>query len=839
MINTRKSFKVVITNSNNPFDDLLKPLHQRSGYKSGKLPIFPVLFYRYIGLKNNEAQYINKICELDNKLSNLSCGYKKFVDQIQIKAVNKTLLSKTQIIWNNLSKSDTFSPMNITNSLASVNALPNFTPSLLNESVKSAFEKVLTLYINNEAVINSTKIKNFSLKLLTWVEDYITTLYKNTDSFGMVNPKVLYYGNIKKHEIYFLIFLSQIGSDVLFINSMNDCDFNVIDKNNFYSRKIEFKSKIPVKQLPINKKNNSAVYNVKTTHVNTVKNKPNTKINNVSKNIVPKINLTTADKINSKLKTAHELFDDIFLPLSSRSGFIGGNSPIVPVCFYRYIGIDENVDIFYNKLYRLDKKLTLKASAYIKFDNNISLINNQSLVKQCQSIWTMQGFNPMKVDSLIANLLSCKAFPNVKNKTISNSFINAFKEILDLYLSTESNVNVQKLKNFAMKQLLWLNEYGLKLTKKYDVTNVSGNVINPKVLHYGNIKSHEVYFLMLLAKLGCDVLYINPKDDIGFNSIDPDCKYSYLIESNNKCEAQSFPREEILVRTETTAFKASNELADMIYTESDGIYKPWQFESYETKPLTLKTTIDEVKILWNEEARMRTGFKIENKTVYIPNLFVKISGVYDDLNLYWDDVAIYKNCENTVFYESVPFSSTQYSRADLYKCAYILDNEGFVDKEKLFASNLYKFSYLKTNLQNTIINKINQLFVLPIFMQDITKDFKLKIIMSILSMDKEILNLIQNFDYPFKIPKIMIYDNNESMFNEQDISILAFLNLLGFDILILTPTGYNNIENNIKSKYYDIHKLQKVQFDLQLDNLNTERRLNKQKSFWSSLFGRS
>src|SRR3712207_7091056 len=69
----------------------------------------------------------------------------------------------------------------------------------------------------------------------------------------------------------------------------------------------------------------------------------------------------------------------------------------------------------------------------------------------------------------------------------------------------------------------------------------------------------------------------------------------------------------------STLFPYTTLFRSVIYSEKDGLFKPWQFENYKTSPLTLRATYDELKLLWNEEARIRSGFKIENGTVYIPD----------------------------------------------------------------------------------------------------------------------------------------------------------------------------------------------------------------------------
>lgn len=234
---------------------------------------------------------------------------------------------------------------------------------------------------------------------------------------------------------------------------------------------------------------------------------------------------------------------------------------------------------------------------------------------------------------------------------------------------------------------------------------------------------------------------------------------------------------------------------------------------------------------------MRPGFKVEAGTVYIPNLFAKISGTFNDLNQYWNDFKDFKTAEDLLFISDIPYIlDNNYSRYDLYSLEYCFKN-GMVDKENLLSNRLYKFSYLKTPLQNGIIDKINQLLKLSIFKNKMETEFKLKILMTILSLNENILNLIQKFDYPFKIPKILIYDNDKDIFSDSDSIVVAFLNLMGFDIAIFTPTGYNNIEQKIQDTYYDTHKLDNVSFDLEIPNLNSIRK-NKEKSgsFWSNLF---
>ncbi|KHO33660.1 tellurium resistance protein [Clostridium tetani] len=540
--------------------------------------------------------------------------------------------------------------------------------------------------------------------------------------------------------------------------------------------------------------------------------------------------------INSKIIKTNNVFDDILLPLNKRNGFIKSNPPIVPTYFYRYIGITKNQDEYYNNLYKLDKNLSDLNNLYLKFISNIPFNTDYELIKKTANLWgNLDPFNDKKKIFLLSSIKLVKALPLFPNELTQTSINEAFNYIFNLYIKNTQNINATKIKNFTLKILTWINKFIPNLFQNVDYNkNETNDIFNPKIIYYGNIKNHEIYFLIFLSKIGCDILYINSYSDGAFLEIDKENTYSNIIELNTKSPLKDFPKREVISRTETIAFKASNEIEEIIYDEESGLYKPWQFESYNVEPVTLKTTYDELKILWNEEARMRTGFKIENGTIYIPNIFAKISGVTEDINIYWKDLSYFKLIGANLFISNLPFTEINYSKHDLYRLSYLINNDGYLHEDSLIKSEFYKFSYLKTSLQKTIIKKINDMFELPLFKKEVNKEFKLKILMTILNIDKNLIELLQSFDYPFKIPKLIIYSKDENSFSDEDSIIITFLNLIGFDILIITPTGYNNIENQIPRKYYDIHKFEKINLNLELANLDN---INKKKfSFLSKLF---
>ncbi|MBU3191772.1 YceG family protein [Clostridium bowmanii] len=839
MINTRKQISTSVLESQDLFQDIFVPVNKRQGFIKSKSPNIPIYFYRYIGISENSELYYEHLHKLNLKLTTLGSLYINFTSGIPVKFLSTSI---SEISWDALLSSSSSERNTLISILKTKGLFPNFNNNYFNEYIQNSFDETMALYLKNEPNSTETVIKNFAVKLLGWTLDYAPKLFCNSNYNSRLedninNPKVLFYGDIKNHEIYFLIFLSKLSCDVIYINSLSDMGFVKIDKRNVYSKLLKLPKTQPLRNFDLK----TTIHSKKpiVTDTSNIKETVIKKEQAVIENRVSPLAITFKGSINTLLKSSMNIFNDIILPVNKRIGFLGGTVPFIPVYFYRYIGIKEKEDDYYNDLFRLDKNLSMFDGLYLRLTDSIPIHSNIKLNTSCLNIWqNVDPFDASLTTKIAALLMEHKIFPT-NNDTLNCSMANSFSYILDLYCKEEKNLNLSKVKNFSLKLLSWIHEFVPTLVKNFHFQDTaSDEIINPKIIYYGDIKKHELLFLVFLSKIGCDVIYINSLCDKFLDITESSEIISKCSELQYKADLKEFPKEEKLIRQETIAALASRELSNSLYTDSDGFYKPWQFEEYKTQPATLKTTLYEFKLLWNESSSLRTGFRVENKTVYMPNLFAKISGVPSDLTLYWKDFFHLKCADSTLFIAQIPFTNVSYSKTDLYSLAFVLNTSGFVDEKKLLAHSCYKFSYLKTSLQHIILEKINYLIKTDMLKKTIDKDFKLKILMIILNTDKNILQLIQQYDYPSKIPKLLIYDNNENIFSDEDSIMLCFLNLFGLDISILTPTGYNNIEGKIQEKFYDIHRLEEVNFNLPLPDFNDEKRYTKEKGkgFLSNIF---
>ena len=786
-----------------------------------------VYFYRIIGC-NDERQYLAEIVRLDEKLRTLG-NYAFFDKVIQIPTdtvlIEKARKSLEQVPLRDFSNGALLNVLEIQGYFSATSDIK------VNETIKNAFGIMLNLYMTNERPVNLSIVVNFVTKILLWFEDY----GKQIGEKSLYNPKIIYWGSPKIHEIYFLILMSLIGCDVLVLNTSFNDRFDQVDKQNEFAFLIKKAKELPIGAFPTQEPEGKLQSIIKQSQIKIER--PQINIEQLPKPMKQTENdpltIQNAISLNDhiivvKLKRTENIFEEILIPLNQRGGYIGKPYPILPTYFVRYIGVPSSSDDweteYYNSLYNLDQTLQTPGF-YLRFREGIPAPSaaESALIPQRLIVYPYKNRFEILEQILQANIL-----PQTNDELLDNTVRKTFIEIVNLFAEKSSNINTSIVLNFSLKLVTWLNRYLPQLFTKSGGKKQFGlegldYEHNPKILFYGMIKPHEIYLLNTFHKVGCDVLFVHSDEegDKAFQHFDPDNLLTHLIRNQHTLPLVSFPEAEKLIRKSTIAYNASKEIEEVIYSEEVGLYKPWQFESYSTQPVTLKTTYDEFKILWREQAKLRPEFKVQNKKVYVPNLFAKINGVSEDLDDYWQNLKAFSSAPNTKLIENVPFTKISYTKQELYQTDYLLNKQGLFDELKVMKSQHYKFGYLKGHLQHFLIVKINELLSSGMFVAAVDEKFKLKMIMTILTMDDSLIKLIEVFDYPQEIPKVIVYNNEKEPFTENDAILLAYFNLIGLDVVIFTPTNYKTIEQQIKPSLLDIHQLPFVKYDLVLPSLNS------------------
>lgn len=200
------------------------------------------------------------------------------------------------------------------------------------------------------------------------------------------------------------------------------------------------------------------------------------------------------------------------------------SSYIKEVYFTRYIGVDDSIDEYIEKIKNIDTYFFNNPTIpYIRLSNlNINFDKTQTdNMLKIFKIYDGTKFNSWDLYNID---FPCK----IENDTLDWTKKISFKNTLDLFSTSVPNSTPSIVKNFAVKLLCWIEYFLPKLFYNKVKTNIS-----PKIVYFGNIKRQELFFLYFLSQLGCDILYINPHKDI--LDLYPECsKFSTLFELSRK-----------------------------------------------------------------------------------------------------------------------------------------------------------------------------------------------------------------------------------------------------------------------------------------------------------------
>ncbi len=407
---------------------------------------------------------------------------------------------------------------------------------------------------------------------------------------------------------------------------------------------------------------------------------------------------------------------------------------------------------------------------------------------------------PLDTYSKKADLILSGDFTNVQNN------LDAFKMVLSMF---DYKNHVDKL-----TKLIFLMER---------------NPDNKNILFFGDISYEEVLFLFYKFLSGVNVFYFSTNIEFNnfFQDIDINNKYTTVDLKENSWENIKFPTKKLINR-QTDAYKASKEIETIMYNENSNILKPFVFDNHKVSNINLITTYEELKIILKEDARVRPKFSYDDEYVYIPNIVTKISGVEEKLKDYKALIKDLTDLEGSTIFDIDTKTNALRQHGPLsrqvLKSYCIFDNEDvFIDIEKFAESKDFQHSFLKLSAQRIYLEKINILINSKnIFKFNSTSEEKLDMALSLLKMSyPNICEILHSYNYYGNIPKVFIFASQEIKPDKaKTLSVLiSFMSLLAFDVILIVPSGYTDVERFILDNLIKTHKLPKVNQKLSLKDI--------------------
>lgn len=593
-------------------------------------------------------------------------------------------------------------------------------------------------------------------------------------------PKILFEGTLTTYELYMLRILSGAGCDILVLEIEGDEGYKKLDPISNYSE-----------LFPLEGTAFPPEYSV----IEIYKQSGKTKLHRQQK-IVP-----TEKRINTNTWLMGDPLEDVLKVQDAR-----GNDPECHYNLFAAVEGTEDPSSYYMELVKWKMKLDGTGRKSLLLQNGIPV----PTYEETNAIMRRQYSD---ADALFGDMVKQIHASDKKAEAYCQ---NAFLQCMQV----KKDEPLQRLMNTAVMMVCWMNRYAKVF--------FSNEAKEPLLVYYGQVKSEkEVLLLSMLAKTPMDVLILNPEgeeqhpmtDSLFFNK-------SY----SKKVRKQEFPTSTNGIQFRTVAYEAEQELNTILYQDT-GMYRNQQFQK--AVPVTLQITYEEIAVLWKEEAKYRPNFETFTDRVMIPVIFAKVSGVKDSVERYWESVSELID-KNTYVIRHFPFLGNERNPYKEKTYLYLIGDK--LNIRKIKNSPEYPFGILRENMQDMMLEKVQQLIDSRLIAGTLVNGMEHLIVATILNMDRQLLRLIQNYDFTKSVPKVVVIHTEDTICSPEDSILLAYLNLIGFDIVLYVPTGYNSIERYYTRQVFVEHQIGEYKYDMHVPNLDAIRR--RKEGFASKIFRR-
>ena len=435
-------------------------------------------------------------------------------------------------------------------------------------------------------------------------------------------------------------------------------------------------------------------------------------------------------------------------------------------------GVHDDIREYKKKLVEFHSSAVSKGGNLVIVNGSLPMPTDDDKAK----IRYVESNNAGRVLSMLYGNFKGLGVYNIGSRVL-DSFIGYMVDVVK-----KQDIGATRVTSLGINIVYWL----LKYTKSFD------NGIGCFVLFTDRSVSFDEWcFMGFLRTVGLDVIVFNPakcpQDYVGYDVSVIDLKYS------SNC-MKEYPTEDSLLMVETVAHRAEDELTGMIYTDT-GMYRSYQYSK--AVSLVLRTTYDEIQILWNEELKYRTGFSVDSDIVHMPVLYAIVYGVPDgNVRKYVSDVKVLDS-DDTIFLCNHPYfkpSIEMLYNNDLFR-------GGLINTKGLRDAVQQKYGYLRREVQDYLVEKM-KLLVEGKYITNVEYS-DMYIISLLLNIDKRVLQIINKFDFTKKNPKLVIVETGEYSMTVEDSVYVAFLSLIGFDVVIYVPTGYNVLGSYLAKRPFE------------------------------------
>lgn len=639
--------------------------------------------------------------------------------------------------------------------------LPRMSPGQ-REAVASAMASTLEDMLRQGK--NENMLRNAYIKYMCWLYYRFERIVNRLGT--EVPPKILYDGAISVYELQLFLVLSRAGADLALLEREGDEGYRRLDPSSQLSRLYQAEGLSP---FP-----------------------PHFSLQRLREELARDVNRRRLYGAPPKLEPCTNAWmerPELNQLLTSPS-LRGGEGRFFYNSFLAQYGVPDRLT-FSADLFGFYQRLKSEG-------RRVCVVNGSIPVPTPEEVAAVPRKNYRDLEQMAGDLaqnIRCPASAELQSLMV--------KGFLDLVLEEGGpDRNVSRAANQAVYLLCWLKRWQKELFEGWKPPEV------PVFLLFGGgTTEHEARFLRLLAKLPVDVALLQPSLDKGSCLRDP-----ALLELRyeDSLSMEAFPAESGQLRVSTAAYQAERDLDGMMYQDT-GLYRNQQYAKAEA--VTLRTMYEEIAILWDQDLKYRPSFQVNNGMVTLPVLLEKICGVKDgDVGRYWLEIKKLMTPE-TLVVPKLPWTSPLDENPMRAGATQFLRN-GRLLKDKIKAHKAYPYGILRGEMQDYLLDKLQLLLDRRTIAGTYQNGTEYTVIAAALNLKKELLRLLQKFDFTKKNPKLIVIHTSEEILSLEDGILFAFLNLLGFDILFFVPTGYQCIERYFAAPFANEQQIGEYLYDL-------------------------
>lgn len=619
---------------------------------------------------------------------------------------------------------------------------------------------------------NDNMLKNAYIKFMCWLYYKFERIVSQLGNSKV--PKILYEGEISYYELLLIRILSGAGCDVILLQYKGDGNYLKLDAASAYSDVLSMPDMEPF----------PADFCLKWIQNEIQAAMKQERLYGQKPSVMNCTNAWIEGKGLNDFRTAVQ---------------VRGSDPrLFYNCYCRINGVWDKL-IYMNELYQF--QLELKNSK-----RRVVIIDGQIPQPTMEEIGQIKRKNYTGQEEMLMDL--SRNMKYTANIELQRIMVKSFVDVI-LEESKQDGMTLNKLMNKAVYILCWLKRYQEQIFFNWKMPEISC------FIYMGGCKNGtEALFIKFLARLPVDVLILNP-------NLNHKCclKDSLLYEINytDSLAVERYPQENAQLQIGTAAYHAERELDTLMYQDS-GIYRNRQYGK--ATSITLQTMYEEISILWNQELKYRPNFSTVDEVVNMPVIFAKVSGVKEgQIQPYWTEIKALLTRE-TFFIKQAPFiHSTDPNPVKAHAAEFF--KNGKVLKNKIKSHPAYQYGVLREDVQEHILDKLQLLIEQRCIKGTFENGTEYTIVSTVLNMKKELIRMIQKFDFTKLNPKIVYINTTETSISLEDSILMAFLNLLGFDIVFFVPTGYQTIERFFQKKLVEEHQIGEYVYDLNVPDFGT------------------